>query len=322
MMEKNEVATRLISHDDIRRLNISPLQCYKWVSDMLEAKSGAELPPKISLKPKHDGTFFNTMPTVLPDLNVFGVKVITRFPSRVPSMDSHVFLYDLTSGDLKAIMDANWLTAMRTGAVAAHSIKLFAKEDFNVIGIVGLGNTARAAVSVLLSIFPDKPFRFKLMRYKDQHEDFRDRFASNTVSFEFCDTYKQLVSGSDVVIGAATVMTDDSIASDNCYGEGCLVVPIHSHGFMNCDLFFDRVLGDDTGHLKHFKYFAQWKNFAEVSDVISGKVGGRKSEKERILVYNIGLAIHDIFFAEKIFNIIKKDFQAFDFKRPVEKFWV
>lgn len=315
--------TKLVSHEDICRLNISPFQCYKWVSEMLLDKADADLPPKISLKPKHDGTFFNTMPTVLPKQNVFGVKVITRFPNRIPSMDSHVYLYDLTAGDLKAIMDANWLTAMRTGAVAAHSIELLAKKDFNVIGVIGLGNTARAAISVLLSIFPERPFHIKLMNYKDQHEDFRARFAdSGAVTFEYCDTYKQVVAGSDVVIGAATVISEDSICSDDCYKEGCLVVPIHSHGFMNCDLSFDRVLGDDTGHLKHFKYFEQWRGFAEVSDIISGKAEGRKNDSERILVYNIGLAIHDIFFAEKIYNLIKNNIQSFDFKRPEKKFWI
>jgi len=314
--------TKLISHEDICKLNISPIQCYRWVEEMLKEKSAADLPPKISLKPKYDGTFFNTMPTVLPNLNVFGVKVITRFPSRIPSMDSHVYLYDLSTGNLKAIMDANWLTAMRTGAVAAHSIGLLAKKDFNVIGMIGLGNTARAAVAVLLSIFPKRRFHFKLLRYKDQHENFRARFIDNPVSFEYCDTYEQVVSNSDVIISAATVITNDDICPDGCYKEGCLVVPIHSHGFLNCDLSFDRVFGDDTGHLKHFKYFDRWKNFAEISDVISGKADGRKNDKERIIVYNIGLAIHDIFFAEKIFCLINEGLSEFDFKRPIKKFWI
>jgi ornithine cyclodeaminase/alanine dehydrogenase len=33
---------------------------------------------------------------------------------------------------------------MRTGTVAVHSVKLFAKSDFSDIGLIGLGNTARA----------------------------------------------------------------------------------------------------------------------------------------------------------------------------------
>lgn len=323
-MRDSETATRLISHEAIVKMGISPFQCYQWVSEMLREKADADLPPKISLKPRHDGTFFNTMPTVLPGRNVFGVKVITRFPERTPSMDSHIFLYDLARGNLIAVLDGNWITAMRTGAVAAHSIELLAKKGFSEIGLIGLGNTARATISVLLSIFPEKQFHIKLLRYKDQHEDFRARFkgASANVSFEACATREQIVGGSDVVVGAATVISEDSICADDCYKEGCLVLPIHSHGFMNCDLTFDRVFGDDTGHLKHFKYFEQWKNFTEISDVVSGKATGRSNDRERILVYNIGLAIHDIFFAEKIVGLIGSGGPGFDFKKPADKFWI
>lgn len=72
---------------------------------------------------------------------------------------------------------------------------------------------------------------------------------------------------------------------------------------MNCDLFFDKVYADDTDHVKHFKYFNQFKRFAEVSDVLNGAAEGRQSDSERILVYNIGLSMHDIYFAAKIYQL-------------------
>ncbi|WP_157791393.1 MULTISPECIES: hypothetical protein [Candidatus Williamhamiltonella] len=37
-------------------------------------------------------------------------------------------LYNINTGDIKAIMDANFITTMRTAKVATHSIKLFAKK--------------------------------------------------------------------------------------------------------------------------------------------------------------------------------------------------
>ena len=53
-------------------------------------------------------------------------------------------------------MDGNWITAMRTGAVAAHTVMNFAKKEFHTIGMIGLGNTARSTLLVLAAILHDK----------------------------------------------------------------------------------------------------------------------------------------------------------------------
>ena len=74
------------------------------------------------------------------------------------------------------------------------------------------------------------------------------------------------------------------------------MVPIHTRGFQNCDLFFDKVFADDYGHVKHFQYFDRFRSFGEVSGVVTNKITGRDNNTQRILVYNIGIAIHDIYF--------------------------
>jgi ornithine cyclodeaminase/alanine dehydrogenase len=58
-----------------------------------------------------------------------------------------------------------------------------------------------------------------------------------------------------------------------------LVVPVHTRGFTNCDLFFDKIFADDTGHVDHFRNFKQFKYFAEMSDVVNGTAEGRESDK-------------------------------------------
>jgi ornithine cyclodeaminase/alanine dehydrogenase-like protein (mu-crystallin family) len=99
------------------------------------------------------------------------------------------------------------------------------------------------------------------------------------------------------------------------------VIPVHTRGFQNCDLFFDKVFADDTGHVKSFQYFDRFKQFAEVSDVLCGASGGRENNEERILVYNIGLAIHDIYFAHKIEAMLPKTAQTV-LTGALEKLWV
>ncbi|MDE5872871.1 MAG: ornithine cyclodeaminase [Lachnospiraceae bacterium] len=313
---------KIISFDKIKELNISPLTCYKWVSDAIALKKEALLPAKISLKPGIQGVFYNTMPVIIPSANVGGVKLVTRYPERKPSLDSEILLYNLETGENIALMDGNWITAMRTGAVAAHSVKLFAVEDFKEIGIIGLGNTARATLKVLLAIYWERELIIKLKTYKDQHEKFAQEFSGfSNVKFVYCDTYEKTVENSDVILSAVTVFEND-ICPDDCFKEGVLVVPVHTRGFTNCDLFFDKIFADDTNHVKGFKYFEQYKYFAEVSDVVNGVKPGRESNKERILAYNIGIALHDINFAGNIYKLVKDTCEETSLNAPVDKFWV
>jgi len=311
---------KLITFDTIASAGISPTQCYEWTSQMIADKKAAILPPKISMK-AFDGMFCNVMPSIVGDSG--GVKMVTRYPHRIPSLDSFLVLFDVNTGENLALMDANWITAMRTGAVAAHSIIHLAKSNCSQIGIVGLGNTARAALLVLASVLREKKMQIKLLRYKDQAEDFIQRFqAFENLSFTVVDTAEDLVKGSDVVISAATYMPDD-LCSDECYEEGVLVVPIHTLGFTNCDLFFDKVFADDYGHVKHFRYFDKFRAFAEVCDVVNGQAAGRENDQERILAYNIGLSIHDINYAARIYEQLKDlKLPEINLSAPTDKFWI
>lgn len=317
---------KIFTHKDIVNLKIQPNQCYKWVLDMLKNKDKVILPAKTSMKPTED-IFYNVMPCLLPQYNVGGIKVVNRYPHRNPVLDSQILLYDYKTGSNKAILDGNFITAMRTGAVAAQSIKLLAKKEFKTIGIIGLGNQARATLKVLLSIFPKEKFLLKLMKYKNQHLLFKEYIqnlpSSDRIEFVFSDTYKDVVKKSDVIISSVTYF-DKDICENDCFDEGCLVVPIHTRGFMNCDLFFDKVYADDKFHVKGFKYYNNFKKFGEISDVINGNIEGRKNDKERIIVYNIGLSMHDIYFAEKVYQLFQLKNLGEDIKleSPKEKFWL
>lgn len=317
---------KILTHMDIMNLNIEPIQCYQWVSNMLKIKNQVILPAKISMKPTKE-VFYNIMPSLLPQYNVGGVKVVTRYPLRNPALSSQIMLYDYNSGDIKALIDGNYITTMRTGAVAAHSIQLLGRKDFSCIGLIGLGNQARATLKVLLSLFPNKNIKLKIMKYKDQHLLFQDYIKklsnSDKVQFVLCNSYSDTVKGSDIIISSVTYF-DKDICKDECFDEGCLVVPIHTRGFMNCDLFFDKVYADDTEHVKGFKYFNQFKRFAEISDVLNGLEEGRVNDIERIIVYNIGLSIHDVYFAEKIYKMaqLKGIGQEVSLNSPKDKFWI
>ena len=320
---------KIITFKDIAELDIKPSMCFDWAEDMIKNKRKALLPPKISLKPL-DGIFCNVMPSMIPGAgsrNWGGVKVVTRYPDRVPSLESRILLMNADNGEFLALMDGTWITTMRTGAVAAHSILLFAKKDFTSIGIMGLGNVSRATLTILADKIPDRELHIKLLRYKGQEVDFARRFASfSNFHFTFVDTPEEMVKGSDVVISGATYLPND-VCADEYFDEGVLVQPIHTLGFTNCDLFFDKVFADDLGHVHHFNNFDKFRQFAEVCDVVNGIAPGRESDEERILAYNIGVSIHDINFAASIYQLMEErgilsSLPDVDMQDPTEKFWV
>ena len=312
---------KIIDFDVISNMQISPVDCYQWVSEMIEKKGEAILPPKISLKP-FDGVFCNVMPSIVG--NAGGIKVVTRYPDRVPALESFLSLYDVETGEVLALMDATWITAMRTGAVAAHAIIHLAKSDFSTIGMVGLGNTSRATLLVLAEVLKDRKLTINLLKYKGQEFDFAERFSQyGNLTFQMVDTAEELVTGSDVVVSGVTYAPKD-FCSDECFKKGVLVVPIHTLGFTNCDLFFDKVFADDYGHVCNFRYFDKFKSFAEMTDVVTGKAPGRESDEERILAYNIGISVHDVYFASRIYSMLPKDIKLpeVQLNTPQKKFWI
>ena len=314
---------KIISQEQIKGLNISPATCVEWVKESFSLKETAQLPAKISLHPQGND-FFNTMPCLLPEpYHYYGVKVVHRIKGATPALGSDLLLYNSQTGELLAMLDADWITTMRTGAVATLAMQTFRKSNAKTYGFLGLGNTGRATMLCLLESEPDVMHHVILMKYKNQAELFMERFKEYpNVSFCICDNINELVSQSDVIVSCITEAQGLLCENNNLYKEGCLVVPVHTRGFQNCDLFFDQVYADDTAHVCGFKYFDRFKQFGEIQDVISKKIKGRESEKERILSYNIGLGLHDIVYASKIYEVLKEQSNDIRIVRETEKFWI
>ena len=315
---------KLITFQDIKDLNIAPTHCVEWVKESFLSKYEAQLPPKISLHPQgHD--FFNTMPCLLPEkYHRYGVKVVHRIEGREPALGGDILLYDSASGDLMALMDGNWITAMRTGALTTLVIQTLRKKEAQTYSFIGLGNTGRATMLCLLESEPDRMHRVLLYRYKDQADLFMERFKDyKNVEFVLMDNIEEMIGQSDVIVSCITYAADLMCADDSRFKEGCLVVPVHTRGFQNCDLFFDKVFADDRGHVCGFKYFDRFKQFAELSEVLLGQKPGRENDRERILSYNIGLGLHDVFFANKIYELLEQRLSnEIEIPRENKKFWV
>ena len=316
----------VIQQEQIKSLNISPAECVKWVEEGFRMKDKVQMPAKLSVHPQGED-FMTTMPCLLPEQNGkkrFGIKVVNRIEGQSPALTSIIYLYDAKTGKLLAVMDGDWITAMRTGAVATLAARLFQKDGVNTYSMMGLGNIARATAMCLIADNHDRNITIRLMRYKDQAEQFIERFKEATnVTFEIINDKKEFITGAEVLISCVTVATELLFPDDTLFGKGITVIPVHVRGFQNCDLFFNKVFGDDTDQIRNWKYFDKFQQYDEIHHVLLGQNPGRTSQEERILSYNYGLALHDIVYASKIFDIIKEsECESFNYFRQDKKVWV
>ena len=235
-----------------------------------------------------------------------------------------MMLYNAENGELLALIDWDWITTMRTGAVAAVSAKSLRRTEAHTYGFVGLGNTARATLLCVLEAEPEKHFDVKLFRYKDQAELFAERFKNYTnVKFEIVDDINELARNVDVFISCITSANGLLIQDEQTFQSGVTVIPVHMRGLQNCDTTFDRVFGDDTDHVKGFKFFSQYRDYNEIGEVLAGRDPGRKTDGQRIIDYNYGLALHDVVYASKIFELVRdKDIPNIQMEKETEKFWI
>lgn len=324
---------KIISEQLIRSLGITPKQCVAWIYESFNMKQNAQLPAKISVHPA-DYDFFTSMPCLLPasgemggvnyDIQYFGIKEVHRIEGAVPSLGSDMMLYNAKNGELLAFVDCDWITTMRTGAVAAVSAKALRKDGADTYGLVGLGNTGRATMLCILEAEPEKHFKVKILRYKDQAELFIERFKDyKNVEFEIVDDINEMARTVDVFISCITSANGLLVEDEKTFQPGVTVIPVHMRGLQNCDTTFDRVFGDDTDHVKGFKYFPQYKDYNEIGEVLAGRDPGRKSQEQRIIDYNYGLALHDVVYASKIYELVAdKDVPSIEIIKETEKFWV
>ena len=206
-------------------------------------------------------------------------------------------IYESADADVKAKIDALIDTLKQNGVeVSEIDDALFVK--------------ARIAWNILMSAeLCNNVSRYDGVKYGYRANDFTniDEMYTNTRTEAFGDLLKTAI-----IFGSETLSTDNYF---KVYDKALRVRRVIKEAF-------DKVFADDTGHVCGFKYFNEFRKFAELSDVLTGKVEGRTNDEERILSYNIGLGLHDLIYADKIFDMLKDKVHDFELCRETQKFWI
>lgn len=152
----------------LRLLSLAEVQQSITMSQAIDAMERAfiqlanqqvKLPLRTGIAIDEEKALTLTMPAYLAEDKTLGLKVVSIFPDNlakgVPSITGLIMLLDASSGQPKVLMDAAWLTALRTGAVSGLATKYFARDNANHVAIIGSGAqslTQLEAVATVRSI--------------------------------------------------------------------------------------------------------------------------------------------------------------------------
>lgn len=124
---------------------------------------GVSMPPRGVAEVGDQYGFLLSMPAYLPSSQTLATKLVSLFPhnesGNVPTHQAILVVFDASNGSPLALMDATYITAIRTAAGSALSAKLLARPEADILVVVGTGVQARAHARVMPCVRPVREIR-------------------------------------------------------------------------------------------------------------------------------------------------------------------
>jgi ornithine cyclodeaminase/alanine dehydrogenase-like protein (mu-crystallin family) len=236
-------------------------------------------------------------------------KVLSVIPDGgpgVPAIRATVLLMDGRDGTTKAVVEGGTLTGIRTGAVSGLSCRYLARKDSRELGIVGAGTQAYyqvAGVNAGLGVERVKIFSKDLALSKGLARRVKKDFG---LECRVVGTSAECVRSSDVVVTATT--SSVPVFDGRDISEGTHVIAMGSYRPANREV--------DSVFVSRATIFADSREAcmeeagdllipiregvlgsdpisAELTELVTGKKPGRRSETEITFFKSVGLAFED-----------------------------
>lgn len=118
----------------------------------------AKLPLRTTVAIDAEEALTLTMPAYLSKDKTLGLKVVSIFPHNLshgkPSINGLILLLDAKTGEPQALMEAGYLTALRTGAISGLATNYFACDDASHVAILGSGVQAYTQLEAVTAVRP------------------------------------------------------------------------------------------------------------------------------------------------------------------------
>lgn len=247
----------------------------------------------------------------------------------IPAIVGVVMLLDTLTGEILAIMDGEYLTALRTGAASGLATKYFARKNAKTMAIFGCGaqgKTQLEAVSNVRNI--SKIWLFDKNR-KSAESLISELKTKINADIEIADNLNVLKE-CDIICTATN--SEKPLFHLEHLKEGVHINAIGSFKpsmqeidpniLLNASIFVDQketCLAESGDLIKPINYglFSASHIKGEIGDYALGNNKGRTSEEEITVFKSVGVAIQDYVVASKIYeksisHSFGKDFNLFD----------
>jgi len=269
---------------------------------------------------------------------IFGLKLVSWYgpnaEKNLPQLVGTVMVFDVETGAPRAILSAEHITCMRTGAAGAIGAKYLARPDSKTLLMVGTGNQAAFQIAATLMVMPSiekvllwnplevsqaEAFKSTIKERLDNEflnhfdndasklEKYREKF---NVEFEVVTDIENATKQSDIVITATPSRKAMIMKSWVQPGTHFSCVGSDMEGKQEIDaaLFASaRVYTDDiTQSINVGEAETAIKSgliqpsdiLSEIGAVISGDVKGRTSDDEITIYDSTGIALQDLITAD------------------------
>ncbi len=162
------------------------------------ADEGARLSgPAARVDLPHEAGWMRVLPAVASGLGLFGHKVISF--NREIGVRYVVTLFDIPTGDLRAVVDAEAITGARTGAVSAIAADMLAPPEVSVGAVIGTGSVARTQLPALQVVRPVEEIRVFSRQPENRAGFIAEMQGVLDVRFVDCASVEEAIEGAGIV---------------------------------------------------------------------------------------------------------------------------
>jgi len=249
-------------------------------------------------------------------LGVYGLKAYTVSRKGARFL---VLLYDAQTGDLLAVIEADRLGQMRTGAASGIATKYMARQSADTIGVFGTGWQAESQLMAVCAVRKIKSIK-AYSRKPDRREAFARKMESMLrVSVTPADRAEDAARGQAIIITATSAR--EPVLKGEWVDAGTHINAVGSNFLSKAEIDVEtigrasRIAVDsieqskvEAGDLLPAieRGVISWESVTELGRIVAGRERGRASDEEITIFKSNGIALEDISTALRVYNLARE----------------
>ena len=301
----------VLSADDLASLDISTIDVVDMIAKLVRGRAEGTVwsAPKVSL-PLPDTRYIMATLAVADEPPLLGVKSLLlnpRNPARgEPLMNSIITLQDSETGVPVAVMDGNWVTAVRTAALSALAARHMARPASETIAFIGCGVQARSHLKAFHDLYPLKTAHI-FGRGRANIDALGAVADEMGLACHVAASPQEALAEADIIVSSVTREPGAETFADPAWiRPGAfaaltdLARPWHQDGLAG----LDRVIIDDRAQEALMKdpMVPNDAVSGDLTELVLGQVPGRGSDSERTAFVFRGYALGDFALAALAFQ--------------------